>query len=162
MTLSYAVIRIDSVFLLRFLKSCPRFLETNLSSWSLEVFIWLFSYLSLIEIILRWGFSIWELIFILSSSFVLILVGFFCVLFLFLLRFGQISPLTFFRWFLPWPRIGMMSLVTVSPVITAFHSYCRSHHVFDQVNLWPAWVGFETAIFWGYGYKTHHSYPRSQ
>ena len=48
---------------------------------------------------------------------------------------------------LPRPRIGMLSLVTVSPVITAFHS-CLSHHVFDQVNLWPAWVGFETAIFW--------------
>ena len=25
------------------------------------------------------------------------------------------------------------------------HSCC---HVFDQVNLWPAWVSFETAIFW--------------
>ena len=49
---------------------------------------------------------------------------------------------------LPWPRIGMLSLVTVSPVITAFHSCCLSHHVFDHVNLWPAWVGFETAIFW--------------
>ena len=41
----------------------------------------------------------------------------------------------------------MLSPVTVSPVITAFHSCCLSHHVFDQVNLWPAWVGFETAIF---------------
>ena len=49
---------------------------------------------------------------------------------------------------LPQPQIGMQSLVTVSPVITAFHSCCLSHHVFDQVNLWPAWVGFETAIFW--------------
>ena len=29
----------------------------------------------------------------------------------------------------------MLSLVTVSPVTTAFHSCCRSHHVFDQVNL---------------------------
>ena len=48
---------------------------------------------------------------------------------------------------LPRPRIGMLSLVTVSPVITAFHS-CLSHHLFDQVNLWPAWVGFETAVFW--------------
>ena len=38
---------------------------------------------------------------------------------------------------LPRPRIGMMSLVTVSPVITAFHSCCLSHHVFDQVNLYP-------------------------
>ena len=42
----------------------------------------------------------------------------------------------------------MLSLVSVSPVITAFHSCCLSHHVFDQVNLWPAWVGFETAVFW--------------
>ena len=49
---------------------------------------------------------------------------------------------------LPRPRIGMLSLVTVSPVITAFHSCCLSHHVFDQVNLWPTWVGFETTIFW--------------
>ena len=49
---------------------------------------------------------------------------------------------------LPRPRIGMLSFVTVSPVITAFHSCCLSHHVFDQVNLWPAWVGFETAIVW--------------
>ena len=69
-------------------------------------------------------------------------------LFLLSLRFGQISPLAFFMWFLPWLRIGMMSLVTVSPVITAFHSCCLSHHVFDQVKLWPAWVGFETTIFW--------------
>ena len=30
----------------------------------------------------------------------------------------------------------MMCLVTVSPVNTAFHSCCLSHHVFDQVNLW--------------------------
>ena len=79
----------------------------------------------------------------------------------------------------------MLSLVTISPVITAFHSCCLSHHVFDQVNLWPAWVGIETAIFWqcspgtietqrlyllhlwgpnywGYGYKTQYSYPRLQ
>ena len=35
----------------------------------------------------------------------------------------------------------MMSFITVFPVITPFHS-CLSHHVFDQVNLWPAWVGF--------------------
>ena len=38
--------------------------------------------------------------------------------------------------------------ITVYPVITAFHSCCLSHHVFDQVNLWPTWVGFETTIFW--------------
>ena len=48
------------------------------------------------------------------------------MLFLLSLRFGQISPLAFFRWFLPRPRIGMLSLVTVSPVITAFHSCCLS------------------------------------
>ena len=89
-------------------------------------------------------------------------LGSFFVLFLLSLRFGQISPLAFFRWFLPWPRIGMMSLVTVSPVITAFHSCCPSHHVFDQVNLWPAWVGFETAIFWQCSpgtVETHRIYP---
>ena len=34
---------------------------------------------------------------------------------------------------LPRPRIGMLSLVTVSPVITACHSCCLSHHVF-----WPS------------------------
>ena len=48
---------------------------------------------------------------------------------------------------LPGPRIGMLILVTVSPVIIVFHSCCLLHHVFDQVNLWPAWVGFETTIF---------------
>ena len=107
---------------------------------------WMTWYLSLIGIILRWGFLIWELILIYCGLFVLILVVF-CV----------VSSFTTFR-----PnftsgllqviyrdlRIGMLSLVTVSPVITAFHSCCLSHHVFDQVNLWPAWVGFETAIFW--------------
>ena len=41
----------------------------------------------------------------------------------------------------------MLCLVTVSPVITAFRSCCLSHHVFDQVNLWSGWVGFESAIF---------------
>ena len=30
---------------------------------------------------------------------------------------------------LPRPRIGMLSLVTVSPVFTVFHSCCLSHHV---------------------------------
>ena len=63
---------------------------------------------------------------------------------------------------LPRSWIGMLSLVTVSPVITAFHSCCLSHHVFDQVNLWPAWVGFETAIFWQCSpgtVETQHLYP---
>ena len=74
---------------------------------------------------------------------------FFCVLFLLSQRFGQISPLALFRWFLPRPRIGMMNLVTVFPVITAFHSCCLSHHVFDQVNLWPAsrWALSEDSSF---------------
>ena len=104
------------------------------------------SKLSLIGIIFRWGFLIWELIFIYCGLFSPHL-GNLCV----------VSSFTTFRpnftsgllqVILPRPRIGMLSLVTVSPVITAFHSCCRSHHVFDPVNLWPAWVGFETAIFW--------------
>ena len=99
--------------------------------------------LSLIGIILRWGFLIWELNFIYCGRFVLILVVF--------VLFHYVSP-KFHLWpssgDLPRHRIGMLSLVTVTPVITAFHSCCLSHHVFDQVKLWPAWVGFETAIFW--------------
>ena len=101
--------------------------------------------MSLIGIILRWGFLIWELIFIYCRLFVLILVVFLCCFF-----FHYVSSK-----FHLWPSSGdllrpwreMLSLVTVSPVITAFHSCCLSHHVFDQVNLWPACVGFETAIF---------------
>ena len=46
--------------------------------------------LSLIGIILKWGFLIWELILIYCGLFVLILVVF--VLFFLSLRFGQISP----------------------------------------------------------------------
>ena len=79
-----------------------------------------FLYLSLIGIILRWGFLIWELIFIYCGLFVLILVvflGFFCCFF-----FHYVSA-KFYLWpssgDLPRPRIGMLSLVTVSPVITA-------------------------------------------
>ena len=109
-----------------------------------------FLLLSLIGIILRWGFLIYELIFIYCGLFVLILVVFFVF-------FCVVSSFTTFwpnftsgllQVILPRPRIGMQSLVTVSLIITAFHSCCLSHHVFDQVNLWPAWVGFETAIFW--------------
>ena len=70
---------------------------------------------------------------------------------------------------LPRPRIGMLSLV-IAPLAATYCTAetresldlllaengvgrikwfcCLSHHVFDQVNLWPAWVGFETAIFW--------------
>ena len=103
----------------------------------------------LIGIILRWGFLIWELIFLFIAD-----LFFFCPhlgSFLCCFFFHNVSA-KFHLWpssgDLPRPRIGMLSLVTVSPVITAFHSCCLSHHVFDQVNLWPAWVGFETAIFW--------------
>ena len=81
----------------------------------------------------------WELFFFYCGLFVLIFVIF--VLFL-------LFPSGLLQVILPRPRIGMLSLVIVSPVITAFHSCCLSHHVFDQVNLWPAWVGIETAIFW--------------
>ena len=94
----------------------------------------------------KWWQVFWELIFIYCGLFVLILLVFLCCFF-----FRYISD-KFLLWpssgDLPQPRIGMLSLVTVSPVITAFHSCCLSHHIFDQVNLWPAWVGFETAIFW--------------
>ena len=86
---------------------------------------------------ISWRYEyIWELIFIYCGLFFLILVVF-CV----------VSSFTTFRpnftsgllqVILPQPRIGMLCLVTVSPVITAFHSCCLSHHVFDQVNLWPA------------------------
>ena len=87
--------------------------------------------MSFIGILLRWGFLIWELIFIYCGLFVLVLVVF-CV----------VSSFTTFRpnftsgllqVILPRPGIGMLSLVTVSPVITAFHSCCLSHHVF-----WPS------------------------
>ena len=88
--------------------------------------------------------------FIYCGLFVLILVGFFWGVF-FCFFFHYVSA-KFHLWpssgDLPRPRIGMLSLVTVSPVITAFYSCCLSHHVFDQFNRWPAWIGFETAIFW--------------
>ena len=85
------------------------------------------------ESFLRWDFLIRELIFIYCGLFVLILVVFLCV----------VSSFTTLSAKFPlWPssddllrvRIGMLSLVTVSPVITAFHSCCLSHQVFDQVK----------------------------
>ena len=91
-----------------------------------------FLLLSLIGIILRWGFLIWELIFIYRGLFVLILVVFLCCFF-----FHYISA-KFHLWpssgDLPQPRIGMLSLVTVSPVITAFHSCCLSYHKKSAIN----------------------------
>ena len=92
-----------------------------------------------------WCFLIWELIFIYCGLFGSFLVVFFCFFFHYVSAKFHLCPSS---GDLPRPQIGMLSLVTVSPVITAFHSCCLSHHVFDQVNLWPAWVGFETAIFW--------------
>ena len=96
------------------------------------------------ESFLRRDFLIWKLFF-LMRTFVLILL-------FFLFCFSNYVSIKFHLW----PsssdelrsRIGMQSLVTVSPGITAFHSCCLSHHVFDQVTLWLAWVGIETAIFW--------------
>ena len=87
--------------------------------------------------------------FYLLRTFVLILVDIFFFFFLCCFFFHYVSA-KFHLWPSSGdiPRIGMMSLVTVSPVITAFHSCCVSHHVFDEVNLWPARVGFETVIFW--------------
>ena len=85
-----------------------------------------------------------ELIFINCGLFVLILVFFVCCSF-----FHYVSA-KFHLWpssgDLQRPRIGMLSLVTVSPVITAFHSCCLSHHVFDQVNLCPVTRLSEVAV----------------
>ena len=67
------------------------------------------------------------------------------VLFLLSLRFGQISPLAFFRWFAATSDRNAESCNRIPC------NYCLPlllHHDFDQVNLWPAWVGFENAIFW--------------
>ena len=82
-------------------------------------------------IILRWGFLIKELIIIYCGLFVLILVFFFflCVV-TFFTTFRPNFTSGLLQVILPRPRIGMMSLVTVFPVITAFHSCCLSHHVF--------------------------------
>ena len=59
----------------------------------------------------------------------------------FSLRFGQISPLAFFRWL-------TLTSDRNAESCNRIPSNCLSHHIFDQVNLWPAWVGIETAIFW--------------
>ena len=40
---------------------------------------------------------------------------------------------------LPRPRIGMLSLLTVSLVIAAFHSCCLSHHVLWLWSIAPLW-----------------------
>ena len=88
--------------------------------------------LSLIGIILRWGFLIWELIFIHCGLFCPHLGSFLCCFF-----FYYVSA-KFHLWpsscDLSRPRIGMLSLVTVSPVITSFHSCCLSHQKITVSN----------------------------
>ena len=68
------------------------------------------------------------------------------VLFLLSQRFGQISPLAFFSWFTATSDRNAESCNRIPSNYCL--PCCLSHHIFDQVNLWPAWVGFETAIFW--------------
>ena len=89
--------------------------------------------------------SVWELIFYLLRTFCPHL-GSFCVISSFTTFWPNFTS-GLLQMILPRPRRGMLSLVTVFPVITAFHSCCLSHHVFDQINLWLAWVGFETTIW---------------
>ena len=102
---------------------------------------------TLLGILLRWGFLIWELIFYLLRTFCPHLGSFFCFFFVSSsLRFSQISPLTVLRWL---TMTSDRNAESCNPVITAFYSCCLSHHIFDQVNLWLAWVGIETAIFYG-------------
>ena len=82
--------------------------------------------MSLIGIILRWGFLIWELIFIYCGLFLLILVVFFfffcvcCFFFHYVSAKFHICPSS---GDLQRPRIGMLSLVTVSPLITKKKNY---------------------------------------
>ena len=52
---------------------------------------------------------------------------------------------------LPRPRIGMLSLVNVSPVITAFHSCCLSHRVSLYGSRW--------ALSEDSGFKSYPSRP---
>ena len=84
--------------------------------------------------------------------FVLILVGFFffvVVVVFFSLRFGQISPLAFFfRWLTATSDrnaefINHITALLLPSIVVVYRTT-----FFHQVNLWPAWVGFETAIFW--------------
>ena len=74
-------------------------------------------------------------------------LGSFFVLFLLSLRFGQISLLAFVRWFTATSDRNAESCNRI-PSYYCLPLLCLSHQVFDQINLWPAWVGFGTAIFW--------------
>ena len=79
--------------------------------------------------------------FIYCGLFVLILVGVFCIV-----SFFHYVSAKFHLWpssgDLPRPRIGMLRLVTVSPVITAFHSCCLSRHVFLLDQKIHPWLPF--------------------
>ena len=70
-------------------------------------------------------------------------LGSFCVV----TSFTTFRPnFTTFRWFNATSDINAESC---NRIPSNYWGYgCLSHHVFDQVNLWPAWVGFETAIVW--------------
>ena len=85
----------------------------SIRGWAKKFIGWRHICLSLIGIILRWGFLIWELIFIYCGLFPLILVVF--VLFLLSLRFGQISPLAFFRWFTSVPGEHCQKIAVSNP-----------------------------------------------
>ena len=85
-----------------------------------------------------------------ADFFVFILVVFFCCFF-----FHYVSA-KFHLWpssdDLLRPRIGMLSLVTVSSVITAFHNCCLSHHVTQRIeDVWvstvPEWALSEDSGF---------------
>ena len=97
--------------------------------------------LPLMELSFNFFISLMITFFFYCGLFVLILVGFFLCCFF----FHYVSA-KFHLWpssgDLPRPQIGMLSLVTVSPVITAFHSCCRTHH--DRQQLWKAVITGDT------------------
>ena len=78
----------------------------------------------------------------------------------FCLHLGSFCVVSSFTMFLPNFTSGLLQVIFIAtsdrnaeccnriPSNYCFHSCCLSHHVFDQVNLWSAWVGFETTIFW--------------
>ena len=107
---------------------------------------------------MRWGFLIWELIFLFIAEFCPHLGSFLCYFFF------HYDSAKFHLWpssgDLPRPRIGMLSLVTVSPVITAFHSCCLSQHVpvvqrIEALSLY----GSRRALSEDSGFKWYQSQP---
>ena len=124
--------------------------------------------------------------FINCGFFVLIVVVF--VLFLLSLRFGQISPLAFFRWFTATSdrnaescnRIPSNSclpeLFFIAPRFWPSKPLAGLGRIWNRYLLtMPTWnrrdsttlsaaprAPKEGSNYWGYGYKTQHSYPRSR